>query len=874
MLSRNRQLEIKEAVISIGYTENMIRDNFSFLGCKGKTTADMIAFGSTRHFDLETACLGIHFPDNGNRKIIEDFKMIAIPYVFLAYSDNIQIWSLNTDSPTKITEKPYSRINEFFSEHRSKFSPNSILKAKEQGCQLSFANLDLDMGLLYEWGFNATREKLKKNLETAIENAKNKLSEKQFDTLSKISIKLIGACILQDKGYLGTSYNDAIELLESARKYYPNHFSSDDTRTLKEEVLEGLLKDIRAEGCIFTNLTTEMLDHLYQYAFVTDESWRKLGIYPTPPKLSRMIANNLPFEDIRPEKLFLLDGTCGSGSLLVAGHKRLYNLLPISKSEDEKYRYLSEHILGIDDDSFASDIAQLSLLHESLPCGNLWNIKTKNFIKTDCNDFPASPSIILANPPYSQVRKGKESNIEKAIPFVEKNLDLLCDGGLMAIILPETFLQKSSCKDSRKRILDECEILETWQLPEGIFEESSSATTVLFLRKNMQKPKSFPVRIKRVLNKDKKEFLNKGITNFSYIFPDQSKWESEKPDFQFIPNIFDELWKRLSKFQKLGDIATIKNGIKPGKGREDHFCNDNPPEGWKKWLNGPSALRHFLIDWENQKIGANQYINYPIRCRKALDLKRLFEAENKKIIMNARMNPNARWRIRAAIDDKGYFPSYYLFVLFDIKNNLTLEELTSVLNHTIANAWSDDHIRAKYFHKSLLNKLPIPEFNKFQKKNLEDLVRQLMNKPADSEYQGIIRQIDDIVDSAYGLSEEEKLRLKAAGFVREGYEGEFHTAKHKKLSDKTWIVTGIVEDIDANNNLIQIWFSGFGEDSVKIPIPREMPGWAIRPDVAFEAEIPFEHRYEPDWNKLQSFRPVRYSYMTEEELLESLNERV
>jgi len=238
------------------------------------------------------------------------------------------------------------------------------------------------------------------------------------------------------------------------------------------------------------------------------------------------------------------------------------------------------------------------------------------------------------------------------------------------------------------------------------------------------------------------------------------------------------------------------------------------------------------------------------------------------------MNPNVRWRVRAAIDDKGYFPSYDLFVLFDLKNNLTLEELTSVLNHSISSAWSDDHIRTKYFHKDLLKQLPIPEFNEKQKKTLKHLVRHLMNKPADSEYQQIIRQIDDIVDSAYGLSEEEKLRLKAAGFARKGDESEFHTEAHKKVTDKTWIVTGIVEDIDANNNLIQIWFSGFGEDSVKIPIPREMPGWAIRPDVAFEAEIPFEHRYEPDWNELQSFRPVRYSYMTEEELLESLNEKV
>ena len=146
-----------------------------------------------------------------------------------------------------------------------------------------------------------------------------------------------------------------------------------------------------------------------------------------------------------------------------------------------------------------------------------------------------------------------------------------------------------------------------------------------------------------------------------------------------------------------------------------------------------------------------------------------------------------------------------------------------------------------------------------------------MNKPADSEYQRIIRQIDDIVDTAYGLSEEEKLRLKAAGFVREGDEGGFHTEEHKKFPDKTWIVTGIVEDVYAHNNKVKVWFRGFNEDAEEIPIPPKMPGWAIRKDMAFEAEIPFDKVDEPDWNELHNFRPIRYSYMSEEELLKNLN---
>ncbi|QTA89671.1 HsdM family class I SAM-dependent methyltransferase [Desulfonema magnum] len=870
MISSYKKERIIKAVISLGYTKAMIQKNFSFLGSNGKATADMIAFGNCRHFDMETACLGIHFQQNGNSEILRDFIMLAIPYAILAYSDKVEIWPLRESGPDRENkvERPYDQLDDFFAENRINFAPDSIMKAKEQGRQLSFA--DLDMGMLYDWSFNATKKRLKSNFESAIENARMKLKKAQFQSLSKVSIKLLAAAVLQDKGYLKPV--NGLKILKSAQHLYPNYFLTEDIQRLDKKILEDLLKDIRAGGCVFTNLTTEMLDHLYQYAFVDEKLRKKLGIYATPPKLARMIAGNLPFEDIRPEDLFLLDGACGSGSLLAAGYKRLYDLLPVRKSENEKHQYLSDHILGMDRDLFATEIARLSLLHESLPSGNKWNIQTKDFLKTGSQDFPARPFVILANPPYREARG--ENRIEMAVPFVEKNLDLLRDNGLMAIILPETFLQKSSCRNVRNRILHECEILDLWQLPEGVFGESGSATTVLFLRKNTKKTGSLPVRIKRVLNKDKTLFLNRGHASFSYVFPDQNHWI--QTDFQIIPNIFNRLWDRISEFRKLGDMAEIRNGITPGKGREDQFCHDDPPGEWKKWLNGPSAIRHFLIDWENQrrtkKPFANRYVNWPGKLyRPITDLEKIFDARNRKIIMNARRNPNTRWRITAAIDDVGYFPSYDLFLLFDLKQNVTLEELTAVLNHSVSSAWIDDHIRLKYLRKNELRQLPVPEFDKLQKKDLKRLVRKLMRNPNTAEYKKRIIQIDEILDSAYGLSDEEKRCLKASGFVRKGFDEDIFEKEKELFPNKTWTVTGIVEDIDAGRNKVEVWFRGCGEDAAEIPIPREMPGWALRTEVAFEAEIPFEQRHRPDWSQLRNFQPIRYGYMDEEELLAELD---
>jgi type I restriction-modification system DNA methylase subunit len=878
MLASEHKIQIKNAVLSSGYTREMIREDFYFQGRTGRARADLMVFGDIRHFDPETACIGIHFSDGNKSKILQDFRMMAIPFGIIADDRKLEIWPIGHKGPDerRKEECTWAQLSDYFTQNRIRFAPSTIIKAKEEGRQLSFA--DLDLGSIYEWSFDANKKELKLRIETAIENAKTKLSPRHFNQLTKITIRLLAASILFDKGYILLAPNQKLtaqSLLNCAREVYPNYFSVNDLTMLDPMIIERILEDLRAGGCIFTNLTTEMLDHLYQYAFVDEESRKSFGIYATPRKLAKLMASNLPVEEIRLENLYFLDGTCGSGSLLTAGHKRIYNLLPVYKSESEKHGFLSNHIFGIDQDPFAAEIAGLSLLHESLPSGNSWKIYKNDFTQTQVFDLPNRPFFILANPPWREDRR--ESHLEKAIPFISKNLDLLVDHGLMSIILPETFLEKSSCHDIRKRILDECEILEIWQLPEGIFEESSSATAVLFLRKNFSKAKSFPVRIKRVLNEDRMSFINNGHTSFSYIYENQNDWKLKSRDFQIIPNVFQKLWERLEKFKTLGEVAEIRNGITPGPGREDHFCHDQPPEGWKKWLNGPSAIRPFKIEWEQQPKGfnrplGNRFINWPGNLeRPRMDLKGVFEAKDTKIIVNARRNPNTRWRMTAAIDDVGYFPSYALDIIYNLKSNVQLEELTSILNHAVTNAWIDDHIRSRNFDITNLKKIPIPPLNEQQKNELKRLVRELMQNPDRDQCHQILKQIDDITDKAYGLTDDEKLILKSAGFVRE--KTDVSSDLKKTFPDRTWIITGIVEAVDAKKNIIKIWFSGFGENAIEIDIPKEMPGWALRNEVAFEAEIPFEDRYHPDWSRLHHFRPVRYGYMDETELLKNLETR-
>ena len=74
------------------------------------------------------------------------------------------------------------------------------------------------------------------------------------------------------------------------------------------------------------------------------------------------------------------------------------------------------------------------------------------------------------------------------------------------------------------------------------------------------------------------------------------------------------------------------------------------------------------------------------------------------------------------------------------------------------------------------------------------------------------------------------------------------------------------------------WYDKYGKNGEPawIPIPREMPGWALRPDAAFEADIPYEERYQQELKSLTltNFSPLEFGYLSDEELFNHIAQRM
>ena len=115
-------------------------------------------------------------------------------------------------------------------------------------------------------------------------------------------------------------------------------------------------------------------------------------------------------------------------------------------------------------------------LMSSLPLGNSWQIEQSDAL-ADPTGFSVPPMVWVTIPPWKK-RSGRD---ELAVEFLGRAL--LADGGLLACILPVSWLIARGHEDSRREIGAKCDVLEVWRLPRDMFNEARFPAAVVFARK-------------------------------------------------------------------------------------------------------------------------------------------------------------------------------------------------------------------------------------------------------------------------------------------------------------------------------------------------------------------------------------------------------
>ena len=509
---------VQQALLTTGYDSRAIVANYDF-AVPGEQAAlgrvDIVAFSDPVRHDLNTSCIAAHRVTVGTdvRDILTKLSFLAPPFALTLQPDGVDIWPVQlTPSPHPLAHVAYGRLTQYFAEHARDFRPDILTAAKTKGGQLSFFDLDRS---LFEFAYETTQKILVEKFETAVNAARHSAGTEDAlepRELTSAVLQILAASILEDKLFLGDERSSTVDdLINRSARQYGQYFDVTSLNRIGHDVGQVTFDALR-QNVTFRSFTNEMLGYFYENALVNPHLRRELGIYYTPRSIAKRILTRLPVEDIPPSDRVVFDGSSGSGNLLLAAFERIGDLLPSEWDRNQRHAYLVKRVHGVDVDPFATQVAGLSLFFIDLPADDAWNVKTADFMRPGSGSLPRPPTIIVGNPPFKEMRSSGRRRQQRASRFLSKYLDLLEPGGLLGVVLPETFLENSSCIDARRRLLTECEILELWHLPEGIFPMSDAATVVVIAKKltAMRNSLGTPVRVEKVgaLPKEKEQFLN------------------------------------------------------------------------------------------------------------------------------------------------------------------------------------------------------------------------------------------------------------------------------------------------------------------------------------------------------------------------------
>jgi len=320
-----------------------------------------------------------------------------------------------------------------------------------------------------------------------------------------------------------------LDLFDKVKRKYKEVLDDSDTITLDANSVAYVVGElqnyclIEAERDVIADAFETFIGHALKGG---------QGQFFTPRNVVKMMVDILDpdYEDL------IIDPACGSGGFLIEALRHVWRKLDAegekyhwnkSNLQEEKMEVALNKIRGIDKDYFLSKVAKAYMAiigdgksgifcEDSLEVPNNWGTMTKT--KIHLGDF----SVLLTNPPFGskipvrgedklkQFELGhkwkqdkKTGNWEKGklkdkeapqILFIERCLQLLKDGGRMAIVLPDGIYGNNQLGYIRKFIMKRARIVAVIDIPIETFQPNTGTkTSILILQKMSKLPSDYPV---------------------------------------------------------------------------------------------------------------------------------------------------------------------------------------------------------------------------------------------------------------------------------------------------------------------------------------------------------------------------------------------
>ena len=687
----------------------------------------------------------------GAEATVRAYRSLGAPLFFVIEESDVSIWQVYAGGPPRQLDRvPFDAIQNLFRSKEHVWSPDAIHRAKSIGRFNATYQLDfVDVGLIPAIE-GQIHEKLDRLLQQTLAATRDSATPVRGSALFQGVFRLLAAKVLIDRQHAAASKwqtSDVSSVLKGIGDYYGLPHEGFDLHHVADKLAEAW--HTLSSGLNVANISADDLAFVYENTLVTPETRRAYGTHSTPRHVAEYITGRLELwrDAANPPRIF--EPFAGAGVFLVSALRHLREALPHSWSDRQRHDFLVGRIRGAEIDTFACEVATLSLILADYPNKNGWNIENVDLFRDHLlAERLAQSRVILCNPPFEIFTSDERAAYpemaalsgSKALAVLRSTLATRPHS--LGFVLPRSFLMDRAYREERRLIERLYREVELVSLPDGVFSVSQMETALLIARE-LGAPRSKQlIRASEVDDKDRRNFVVTGL-------PTRVREETRElaPLSQgnlWLPPL-SAIWRRLASTRRLRELVDGHWGLRWIDGGQGRALKEGPGSGRAIGL-----LR--ATDHHQFKLGKPVWLDInPAHLYAGGSL----PWGKPKILCNAARLSRSNWRLAAAVDYTGLFASQQFVGLWPRETDTDLDAIAAVLNGPLANAFVASHSTEKRFRIANLLDIPIPQTIPTQIGNLAREYAARVNErnalSDDEQLARLLDEIDTLVLEAYDL---------------------------------------------------------------------------------------------------------------------------
>jgi predicted RNA methylase len=815
----------------LGYSEEMIRQEFPVWVGEEVKLADLVAFGRPQPEpqDQTTSAILGAISESETRQAITMAAALAAPVAAIASANSVDIWAVDAGgNHEKLHELRYEDIGNPPSALVRELGPRSLTAAKEGVYQPAL--FPADVGCLLQ----EARKSSASRLISLVENTASDLGSKdalrtlqaKHDEVSRVSRLLIGAMaalMVSDKVLVDRAQS-AERILIRAEERFPNYFQW--TSELAAHEKDDLLDTINRLGqdVSYAGLDPSVVAAVYETAILDTAKRADFGVFYTPPELARKILSQIPIEELAPSDRHVLDPACGSGTFLLAAYDRLRDIAPLGLDLIEAHRDSAKRLTGFDIDPLAVEVARLALLLNAMPASNGWSVSEADAL---VNEDATKATVVVSNPPWRDIRSERGRRVQLADRFLIRMIGMLEPQGFLATVVPAGWLVSRTSRATRKALASQCSLFEVWRLPQDTFPGADIDVAVLLARKDRAEG-GYVFRRVRKTPGWKGRFLDGEDPGDEVLL--RTPNSSLRAD-TWTNGPLDGFKKKLAVNRRLGDDSTIRKGPVPTPP-----VKDRGGSGEFLWLPTLRGTKAYMQPSEDQL----KRVHYPAEFNWRGDDGSLFRQP--KVLISGVRNPDIPWRLKVIPDvNRGVIPrdSTIMVVPNDPED---VWALTALLGSSLVSCFIDTSNPGRSITIKPLSEIPLPSAANWRS-TLRNLGRQIVQEAEGGRLTSRrLVEVDKTVIDCYELPARTYRDLgryfegspAPEGGIRYPWQHRQKPAKEETMGHSSY---GTV--LDVGSEKLRLWIAGATDDDGEwVALPAGFPGSQLQAGATFEVVIP------------------------------------